>query len=312
MGNKQRKQLNIAAVLLLLLALSLLCACNGTPGPEKTPPLSEAALPTQTPSPTPAPTPSPTPEPRAERVEDAYFADAAFFGNSLMDGLHSFGGLECGDFFAGTSASVISVESTKDTRLSDGSAATLLEALMEKQYARIYVLLGINELGFNQDGFVDLYRALLEKIQAGQPQAQIFVFSLTPITEKRSENDQLFTRERVLGFNTAIKAMAEQENYIFLDLFNALSDDAGYLPEDHSTDGVHFTAETYLDWAEYLRRNYDGAVETVTFYKGTDVEPTPQVTFTPVPSASPTPDPDPDPNPGEEVTFVPASPTDLG
>lgn len=268
MRYEQRKKRNIAASLALALTL-LLCACGtepGGPGAAETPPIAEATL---SPTPRPTPTPTPTPEPRAERVEDDYFADAAFFGNSLVDGLRSFGGLEYGDFFAGTSASVISVESMKDARLSDGSAATMLEALLEKQYAKIYVLLGINELGFNLEGFVDLYGALLEKIQAGQPQAQIFVMSLTPITAQRAGTDTLFTRERVQEFNAAIQTMAEAQGYIFLDLFNALSDSEGYLPEDHSTDGVHFTAETYLDWAEYLRRNYDGAAE-LTFYKETE------------------------------------------
>ena len=278
MRNEQSRKQNIAATLAVLLLLTLLCACGAKPTvPEQreTPRPSEApATPAPTLAPTPAPTPTPTPtpiptatpEPRAERVEDDYFADAAFFGNSLVDGLHLFGGLTQGDFFAGTSANVISVESVMDARRSDGSAATMLDALLEEDYAKIYVLLGINELGFAVDSFVDMYAALLEKIQAGEPQAQIFVMALTPITRWRSDSDALFTRERVQTFNAAIQSMTEEEGYIYLDLFDALSDGEGFLPEDHSTDGVHFTADTYLDWAEYLRRNYDGAFD-VTFYK---------------------------------------------
>ena len=126
----------IAAVLLLALLLS---ACGDTP---QTPAATATPTPEETPAPTPEPTelpvypasntdldaqPSPTPGPETtpppvtpppveetplpavpERVDDTYFADAAFLGNSLMDGLRLFGRLEHGDFYSGTSASVIS------------------------------------------------------------------------------------------------------------------------------------------------------------------------------------------------------------
>lgn len=292
MRNEQKRKGNIAAALAVLLLLTLLCACGAQPAvsdvqetpraseapatPAPTPTPTPSATPEPMPEPTPEPTPGPTPgstpavtatpEPRAERVEDDYFADAAFFGNSLVDGLHIFGGLTQGNFFAMTSANVISVESTMDATRSDGSAATMLDALLEEDYAKIYVLLGINELGFDVDVFVDMYASLLGKIQAGEPQAQIFVMALTPITQWRSDADALFTQERVQTFNTAIQTMTEEEGYIYLDLFDALSDEEGFLPAERSTDGVHFTPDTYLDWAEYLRRNYDGAFD-VTFYK---------------------------------------------
>lgn len=264
--------------MIVLLAL-LLCACGETKEPpaqisqgslterpEETypalPAVTETPAPTPAPTPTPTPTPTPipevTPEPRAERVEDDYFADAAFFGNSLVDGLHSFGGLECGDFFAGTSASVLSVENMKDARLSNGTAVTMMDALLEKRYGKIYVLLGINELGFNVDSFAELYAGVLQKIAAGEPDAEIFVMSLTPITEKRSNSADLFTREKVLAFNDAIRAMTEKEGFTYLDIYPAFADENGWLPPEKSTDGVHFTADTYVDWAEYLRTHYDG------------------------------------------------------
>ena len=271
----------ICILLAMAVPAALLCAC-GEPSvpPEQisqgsvTEPVSEAGYPAlpaaETPSPAPTPTPEAVPEetpepvpeitptPRAERVEDDYFADAAFFGNSLVDGLHSCGGLQYGDFFAGTSASVISVETTKDAHRSDGTAATLLDALLEKQYGKIYILLGINELGFRVGGFTDLYAGLLDTISAAEPDAEIYVMSLTPITEKRSNSPDLFTGEKVLAFNSAIRAMVEEKGFTYLDLYAAFADENGWLPPEKSTDGVHFTTDTYQEWAEYLRTHYDG------------------------------------------------------
>lgn len=268
-------------MLLALLLGFVLCACGNPAGsatvpsapPQRTEPTAEpsaaetdapkaadlipkgADQPADTPEPQiPVVTPLPSSAPEVpERVEDSYFADAAFFGNSLVDGLHAFGGLGAGDFFAGTSASVLSVNMTKDTHTSDGEPATLMEALLEKQYRKIYVMLGVNELGFNTSSFVSLYAELLDSIADQEPDAQICVMSLTPVTEKKSESTTIFTKEKVEEFNAAIEVMAEQHGFAYLDLYDAMADEDGWLPEKQSTDGVHFTMDKYPEWAEYLR-----------------------------------------------------------
>ena len=234
-----------------------------TPTPTPTPaPASSSDLPAPaasgsdvavTPEHTPEPTPPPTPEPTPTRVDDSFFADAAFLGNSLMEGLRYFGGLQYGDFYSGTSASVVSVTSVRDFKDSAGAPSTMLHALLEKQYQKIFVLFGINELGFHVDGFIGIYSELLAELAAGEPDAQIYVLSLTPITEKRSESSELFKQERVREFNAAVAAMAEQNGYIYMDLYGALADENGWLAEGEATDGIHFTAAKYTEWAEFLR-----------------------------------------------------------
>ena len=292
-------------ILLALTLLTLLCACSEHPAQTETPEgsapqasetespaaeptpepeeaIGEILLPEPTedgeetaapegteepvpPAPSEEPLPEETPEPVPTRVEDDFFADAAFFGNSLVDCLRIFGGLEYGTFIAGTSASVLSVETVRDAHLSSGAPATMLDALLEQQYGRIYVLFGINELGFNTGSFVELYEELLGKVAEAEPDAEIIVMSLTPITERRSNSEDLFTRDKVLEFNAAICAMASRHGYGYLDLFTGLSDENGWLPQEQSTDGVHFTADKYLEWAEYLRKNPDGSKISIVF-----------------------------------------------
>jgi len=261
----------------LALAALLLAGCGQASAPAATeaPKAAEAIV--STPEPTPVPTPEPTPEPTEVpvwhpeptptetpvlRVEDDYFADAAFLGNSLMDGLRLFGRLECGDFYCGTSASVVSVNLVRDARDSEGRPCTLMEALLEKQYNKIYLLFGINELGFNVDGFIGIYDDLLAQIAGGEPDAKICILSLTPITRERDASDDLFTRERIQEFNEAIAGMAARGGYEYLDLYSALADEEGWLPESQSTDGIHFMPETYLEWAEFLRTHFDTESDT--------------------------------------------------
>ena len=263
-----------------LLAVLLLAGCGATPTPAPTAaPTPTQAPPTPTPEPTPEPTevppatgsdlptplppPKPAPGPKTDppgpgtnaptRVDDSFFADAAFFGNSLMDGLRLFGGLKYGDFYANTSASVVSVSSVTNFKNSADEPCTMLDALLEKQYHKVFVLFGINELGFQLNGFIDIYSELIAELAEGEPDARIYIFSLTPITEKRDEESDLFTKARVQEFNAAVAAMAERCGCIYVDLYTAMADEDGWLPEKEASDGIHFTVEKYKEWADFLR-----------------------------------------------------------
>ena len=188
---------------------------------------------------------------------DAFFSDAAFFGNSLIGGLKLYGGLQSAAFFGEQSAAVYNVGTTKNCALSDGTEATLLDALGEAQYSKVYVLLGINEIAFDVETFIGLYTAVLDEIVLREPDAELYIMSLTPITEEKSLDESVFTQERVLEYNIALRALAEQRQCWYVDLVEALAGPDGYLPKEVSTDdGIHLTRETYPSWAEYLRTHY--------------------------------------------------------
>ena len=89
---------------------------------------------------------------------------------------------------------------------------------------------------------------------AGEPDAEIYVFSLTPITQKRSDAEELFTRARIEAFNEAIAQMAENGGWHYMDLYTAMADEDGWLPEaDASQDGIHFNGPKYAQWVDFLK-----------------------------------------------------------
>ena len=165
-----------------------------------------------------------------------------------------FGGLEYGDFFASTSASVVNAARMKPEGSETG--LSLLESLGQKQYGKIYILLGINEIGFEPDYFVQLYGVLLDEITAKEPDAVIYIMGLTPVTAKKSAEGETFSLARVREYNRALYAMAEARGLRYVDLEEALAGEDGYLAEEESTDGIHLTRDKYPAWADYLRRHY--------------------------------------------------------
>lgn len=248
-----------------------------------------------------------------QKVSDDFFDDAVFFGNSLVNGLELYGKMEGGDFCCATSASVISVTSTLNATLKNGGLGTLLDKMLEKEYGKIYILLGINEIGFNTEYFTEIYGEMLQRIKDAQPEAKIYIMSLTPVTKAKSDAGAPFTMDRIREYNAALYKLAEEYECYYVDLVEALADETGYLPASDSTDGVHFVVSKYPVWADYLRTHYAGDPDDV---KRPEPE---QPVYTSDPPAEPsqepqpeeTPQPEPEETPQPEETPVPGTGTDL-
>ena len=211
-------------------------------------------------SPSPEQSPEPTPHTpdltEREAVDDEFFADAAFMGNSLMDGFRLFSGLTTCDYYAATSMTVDGAGSNVCITLDNGAAGTLVDGLLQKPYGKIYILLGINEIGYNVDTFISKYSSLIDTIAAGQPDCDIYIMGLTPVSYAKSSGSDTFNMTRVNAYNEGLHQLAADKGCYYLDLVDALAGDDGYLPADVTTDGVHFSASVYQQWLQYVKTHY--------------------------------------------------------
>jgi len=261
----------VSCVLALSICLVLFAGCAAfepapTPTPEPTPEPTPAPTPTPTPIPTQSPTPTPEPEPvytgpdleEGEPMGDEFFEDAIFIGNSLVHGLWAFGGIKTGRFCAATSASIVNLDRVKNEAFwgDPETAPTVMEALSYGSCGKIYILLGINEIGFETPDFIAIYSALLDTIEAIHPEADMYIMGLTPITVKKDACGYPFTMERILSYNEALRQLAAERECWYVDLCEAMAGEDGFLEEEVSTDGIHFIQEKYPDWGEYLRTHY--------------------------------------------------------
>ena len=188
-----------------------------------------------------------------ERADDSFFADTAFLGNSLVDGLRLYSKLKV-DYYCVTSMTAYSALYTQNVPLRSGAYGTYLDAMNQKQYGKIYIELGINEIGSSVDYFIQLYGAMLDKIKAAQPNADIYIMAITPTSRARIGSS--FSRDRVILYNSALYKLAGERECYYLDDFTPLADSEGYLPSAQTWDGVHFTVAKYKDWEEIIRTYY--------------------------------------------------------
>ncbi len=208
------------------------------------------------------------PAPEREAVDNSYFEDAAFVGDSRTDGFMIYSGIGCGENLTSNGLSIFKLEEKKALTI-DGQKYTLLEALALKQYGKVYLSLGVNELGYYDDqGFYDAYCKAIDDIRACQPNAVIYIQGLIPLNEDviaQSGGPSYLTNEHLLVYNDLMRKAAEEKQVVFLDLNPEFTGADGKLPADASKDGVHLRKAYCEKWLDYLKTH---TVDYETLYPG--------------------------------------------
>lgn len=124
------------------------------------------------------------------------FEGALFVGDSRTVGIGKYAGIKEADFFASTGMSVYTLF-TKKVDMTDRKGVLLEDVLTEKKYDRIYLMLGINELGYNFDRTVETYGQVVQSLRALQPQAYIHIQANLHVTQAKSDSDKLFTNANI-------------------------------------------------------------------------------------------------------------------
>ena len=101
-------------------------------------------------------------------VPDEYFRDALFIGDSRTVGLKMYAPIEGATYFASVGLDVYEIEDT-EVEVDEIGSITLTDLLKKNKYGKIYIMLGINELGFDYDTNLVKYKKLIDSIRKLQP-----------------------------------------------------------------------------------------------------------------------------------------------
>lgn len=193
------------------------------------------------------------PPEEAVPVPDSYFSDAAFVGDSRTEGFYLYSGLGQGTYFYAVGATVQSVME-KPTQEGPEGKQTILDALSGGTYGKIYIMLGVNELGwYHTEDFTEQYGRVIDRIRADHPEAEIALQTLIPVSAEQDKKHSYVNNERIVLFNGLITALAEDKDCRLLDPASVLTDENGALPPELTGDGVHPNVAGCRKWLEYLR-----------------------------------------------------------
>lgn len=190
-------------------------------------------------------------KPKFQIVERDYFDDALFVGDSRTVGLMEYGNLDNASFFADSGMSVYGLALKKLTIQGKGKV-TFDEVLAEKQYGKIYLMLGMNELGYRFETTKTRYEQTVEKICEAQPEAIIYLCANMHVTKAQSEKDEIYNNQNVNLINEVIANLADDERLIYLDVNELFDDEEGYLSEEYTSDAFHVLGRYYEDWVDWL------------------------------------------------------------
>lgn len=194
-------------------------------------------------------------EPSAPVKPEDPFTNALFIGDSRTVGIAEYSGITEADFFAFTGMSVYTAFK-KESAVGSWQKGTLLaDALQARQYDRVYLMLGVNELGYNFQKTVERYGEMVQQIRELQPDAYLILEASLHVTKKRSDTDATFNNSNIDRMNQAQAAYADGEHIFFIDVNPAFDDETGALNQDYTFDNTHPYGKYYSKWADWLREN---------------------------------------------------------
>lgn len=218
------------------------------------------------PAQTDAPVPGEVDQPSAPIVPvdcDDWFSDAVFIGDSRTDGLRLYSGITSNAvFLVHTGLSIYDVNKGKAVISLGSQTVSVLDALSAGTYKKVYIALGVNELGyFDPEGFARTYGNVVDAIRKRQPGARIYIQLLIPVnTEQCRANHSPYyvTNEGIANYNEALTAYFAGSDVYLLGIPEDLIDESGELRTEYSADGVHFKTDGYVLWLNYLAAHTEG------------------------------------------------------
>ncbi len=199
--------------------------------------------------------PSGSPGTKFTKVSAEYFDDALFIGDSRTVGLKEYGSaIKNATFFASTGMDIYQIYSVK-INVGKFGKTDLMSLLKNNNYSKVYIMLGINELGYTFNNTIKKYSELIDTIRATQPGVIIYVAANMHVSASRSASDNIFNNTNINNFNNMLAKLADNKNAYYLDV-NPLFDDAdGNLRADYTHDNTHVLGKHYKTWADWITEN---------------------------------------------------------
>lgn len=185
---------------------------------------------------------------------DGYFNDALFIGDSRTVGQACFGPIEGATYFATVGLATYKIdEAISEVPGTEGMS--FADALAMKQFTKVYIMLGINELGNDLNTTMTNFKNLIARIQQAQPNAVIIIEANLHVSATRHNSDALVNNTVINSFNAGLAQLADNDKVYYIDVNPVFDDANGCLTAEYTSDGTHPYANQYANWADFIRKN---------------------------------------------------------
>ena len=195
---------------------------------------------------------------QASAVDDSYFEDAVFIGDSRMQGFRNLSGITKGSFVTAVGMELENFYTDSQIATAAGNV-TVLDALKNINFSKIYMMLGTNELGaYDMSQVGESYRQVLADIKqlSSSPDPIVYVYSVIYVDEPLVTTGDYVNNTNVDAVNMEILKMCKEEGYHYINLNEVLSNGYHGLISGAAEDGIHLNTDYCKEWLEYTKTHY--------------------------------------------------------
>lgn len=195
---------------------------------------------------------------QAIALEDSYFEDAVFIGDSRMEGFRNYSGITKGSFVTAVGMELENFYTDAQIATAQGNVL-VMDALKNINFTKVYMMLGTNELGaYDMDDVKESYCNILNDIKTRSSSVDpiIYVYSVIYVDEPLVTTGDYVNNANVDAINLKIMEMCKEEGYHYINLNEVLSDGTHSLISGASSDGIHLDQEYCRKWLDYTKTHY--------------------------------------------------------
>lgn len=186
------------------------------------------------------------------RVEESYFDDAVFIGDSRTVGLKDYSGWDQPTYYCSIGLNIYKMFDAEVVE-EDDQKISIEKALKKHQFKKVYLMIGINEMGDGTvDKFIEAYEKAVLHIKELQPEAIIFIQAIMYVRQDKSETDPIFNNPGIKERNDRIAALANNQDIFYIDVNEVVTDKTGNLNPEYTYDEIHLLGRHYTIWMEFL------------------------------------------------------------
>lgn len=185
---------------------------------------------------------------------DGYFNDALIIGDSRTVGRANYGGIKGAEYFATVGLGAYKIGSAKN-EVGTTKGKSFSQVLTMKTYGKVYICLGLNELGNSRDATMRKFNDLINQIKAAQPAAIIYLEANLHVSAKRASKGDIINNNEINKFNAAIANLADNQKIFYIDANPVFDDASGAMRADYTSDGIHPYAKHYKEWSDWQTQN---------------------------------------------------------
>lgn len=196
------------------------------------------------------------PVPYSDAIDESYYADTLFAGDSRMGSLYLYGTHSEAEVAYVTSLNLLLIDTMviddpneKDQKNKDG--VTLMNVLENSSRNHIYLLFGINEIrNPNFDAFGQKYQEIIDLLLAKNSAAELYLI-LSWHPDQISGLEEPALSDQLWKLNSTIMSLAEQNHVYYLDPDNGMDVD-GTINDDFVWDGLHLNVTGTHAFEDYI------------------------------------------------------------